>query len=263
MTKNIKKMLATALVLLGVAVVGAAQDDALIAFSTKGPDSYADGTPVLEGEVYAIVWARNGSTFQGVDLNGQVVDAANNEVIVALPLAKAKRNGDVHCPLTLFQIDASFAAAHADGEFSLVLFDTRVADGQGGLKVSGNAHQVQGWGEVAKSRVKAIGASLVALTNVGDANGTIAANATAVPADETIAQPKITGISVANGFVKLTVACTDPRLLYNVAAGDAPNRLTNRHAAPAPIQGGKVRMREVIVVLPIRDDQKFFKIVRN
>ena len=264
MLKNIKNMLMAALVILGVAVVGAAQNDALIAFSTKGPDRYADGTPVQVGEAYALVWSRNGFDFAGVDMNGQAVDPANNAVVVALPLAKAKRNGDVHCPLTLFQIDETFAAAHADGTFALILLDTRVVNAKGALVATGKLGQVNGWGFVEKSRVKAMGGSLVAATNAGDAEGRAQTTATsAVPAGEDIPQPKITGIQLQGDYVVLTVTGTSPRLLYNVAAGAKPGHHATRHAAACAVPGHANRGREITIVAPKVAGQNFFQVVRN
>ena len=52
--KPVPPMLALAAVLL-CAGAFAAQNDALVSFSTPGPDKYADGTTVLDGEYYAIV----------------------------------------------------------------------------------------------------------------------------------------------------------------------------------------------------------------
>ena len=263
MKNTVKKIFALAFLLITTIVV-AGQNDALLAFSTKGPDRYADGTPVQVGEAYALVWSRTGSEFAGVDMNGQAVDPVNNAVVVALPLAKAKRNGDVHCPLTMFQIDAAFAASHADGAFALVLLDTRVANANGELVATGKLGQVNGWGFVEKSRVKAMGGSLVAATNAGDANGRTQTTATsAVPAGEDIPQPKITGIQVLDDNVVLTVTGTNPRLLYNIAAGAKPGRFTNRHAAHAAVPGHANRTREITIVVPKVAGQNFFQVVRN
>ena len=77
MNKSVSRIVAAVLTALAVRFADAAQDDALLAFSTRGPDRYADGTSVLEGEVYALVWVRNGFEFKGVDMNGAAVDAEN------------------------------------------------------------------------------------------------------------------------------------------------------------------------------------------
>ncbi len=173
----------------------AGSSDALLAFSTKGPDYYADGTPVQEGECYALVWTRNGSEFAGVDLNGQVVDTVNNAVVVALPLAKAKSDGTVHCPTTLFQIDEAYAKAHAAGTFALILLDTRMGDNDGNLVATGALGQVNGWGFAAKSQVKAVAATPAAVPIADDAVCAKTDRTSAIPAGEDIPQPKITGIT--------------------------------------------------------------------
>lgn len=254
-----------ALVVLFATAVFAGQNDALLAFSTKGPDAYADGTPVMVGEVYALVWMRNGFEFQGVDLNGQAVDAENNAVVVAMPLAKARKDGTVHCPLTLFQLDETFAAAHADGQFALALLDTRVADGKGGLTVSGRgegALRVQGWGLVSDSRIKAVGASLASATNAG-AEGTASLAKSAIPAGLNLPQPQITSFQVKDGFATLTVKGTSDQLLYNVASGSEPDRRDVTHAAETAVQGSARAAGEITLTVPMTAGQNFFKVVRN
>ena len=55
------KRLTMMLGVAGLAVASfAAVDDTLISFSTPGPDKYADGTDVLAGECYALVWSKDG-----------------------------------------------------------------------------------------------------------------------------------------------------------------------------------------------------------
>jgi len=262
MGSTLKKMIAFAMLMV-TTIVMAGQSDALLAFSTKGPDKYADGTSVQVGEVYALVWVRNGFEFAGVDMNGEAVDPVNNAVVVALPLAKARRTGAGHCPLTLFQIDQAFVSAHSDGLYSLILLDTRVADGKGGLKASGTLGQVNGWGYVEKSRVKAVGASVVSATNAGDEGGTTTTETSAVPEGEDVPQPKITGIEVKDGYVTLIVTGTSPRLLYNIAAGSKPGEQTTRHAAVSAKQGHENRSREIRIVAPQVPGQNFFRIIRN
>jgi hypothetical protein len=79
-------------------------DDARLSFRTTGPDRYADGTVVLDGECYALVWSKDGD-FDGFDANGDCVDPEDRIVLVA-PLAKGGR-----CPPVLFQIPAAEAKA--------------------------------------------------------------------------------------------------------------------------------------------------------
>ena len=250
---------------LSATVAVAAENDALMTFSTRGPDRYADGSPVGAGEVYALVWVRSGHAFAGVDLNGAPVDPANSAVLVAQPLAKVKSvRGETvgFCPPTLFQVPAAFADGHTDGSYALCLFDTRTPTGNG-LAPAGTGGAVQGWGLVENARIRcASGGAATALRSGADA-GTVAAAKTAIPAGEKIPTPRITAIKVADGFVTLTVEGTSPRLLYNVASGGVPGRRTRTHAAHAPKSGRNRPDEELTFVVPVRAGENFFRIVRN
>ncbi len=46
-----------------LACVYGSMQDKLARFSTLGPDCYADGTIVRDGECYALVWSPTGTTF--------------------------------------------------------------------------------------------------------------------------------------------------------------------------------------------------------
>lgn len=252
-------------VILSSLSVFAASDDVLLVFSTRGPDHYAEGAPVQEGEMYAVVWMAAGSEFAGFDMNGKVLDADNNALIVAMPLAKySERRGGGYCPTTMFRIDAAVAKNYVGGTYALALLDTRVADGDDGLAPSGKIANLKGWSLVEKSRVSAVaGGGIAQAMDVGGANGTTASTASEVPAGEEIPQPRITGIKVEDGYVRLTVKGTSPRLLYNVAAGAHPGRRTNRRAALAPIQGHARVDREIELIVPVSDNQRFFTVTQN
>ena len=259
--KNMLCKMTMLVLMLAVALFAqAASDDVLLAFSTKGPDRYADGTPVLEGEVYAVVWTRTGFDFAGVDMNGRVVDAENNAVIVALPRGKySAKCGGVRCPKTLFQLGASVSSQYVGGRYALMLLDTRVSDGKGGLVASGRMDQVKGWGLVEKSRVAPVSGGCASATGLDEVATT---HTSAVPAGEEIPQPRITGISVKDGYVTLKVKGTSSRLLYNVAAGDKPGRPSTRHAANA-VAGHARADREIEIVMPLTEGRNFFQVVRN
>ncbi len=260
MMKKIARMAVLMLATMASFLLHAGSDDVLLAFSTKGPDRYADGTPVLEGEVYAVVWMRAGAEFAGVDMNGRVVDAENNAVIVALPRGRySAKCGGVRCPKTLFQLGAAVSKTYVGGRYALMLLDTRVSDGKGGLVASGRMDRVNGWGLVENSRVAPVSGGCASATGLDNA---VTTNASAVPAGEDLPQPKITGITVKDGYVYLTVKGTSDRLLYNVAAGDKPGRRTTRHAAQAT-PGHARADREITIVMPQTEGQNFFQVVRN
>lgn len=263
MKENCKKWLVAGLMLIATLVFAGA-DDVLLAFSTRGPDCYADGSSVLVGECYALVWMREGTEFAGIDLNGNAVDTNNNEVVAALPLAKARRDGAVRCPMTLFQINKTYAQAHTNGSYALVLLDTRKMNADGTkLVATGNSSQVNGWGFATKSRVKAVSGGVIDSTAKEDDVGVKASDKSVIPADENIPQPRITGIQVKNGYVWLTVKGTSPRLLYNIASGSRPGSIDKRHAATAPVQGHSRADREITVITPVEKGQNFFRVIRN
>ena len=81
------KRLLTVFGVAGLAMASfAAVNDTLISFSTPGVDTYADGTAVRDGECYALVWSADG-VFEGLDVNGRPLDAADAVVLVA-PVAR-------------------------------------------------------------------------------------------------------------------------------------------------------------------------------
>ena len=72
--------------------------DRVVVFSTPGPDRYADGSKVLDGECYALVWSPVGEVFGGFNADGTAVNAADR-VVLAGALAK---NGK--CMEAIFQV---------------------------------------------------------------------------------------------------------------------------------------------------------------
>ena len=116
-----------------------AVNDTLLSVSTTGPDKYADGTTVLDGESYALVWTKTGATFAGFAADGTVT-GTGREAVAFLPFGAGGR-----CPTVVLQIAAADAARYADGAFALYLLDTRLANGKvGGLNAQGLPVAVNG-----------------------------------------------------------------------------------------------------------------------
>ena len=139
------KKLVTMIGIAGLAFAAtAAIDDALLSFSTVGPDKYSDGTTVLDGECYALVWTKNGATFGGIAADGTAV-SETDEIVLVAPVAKGGR-----CPNVLFQIDSATADRLADGTYGVYLLDTRVAAADGTTAprgaVNGKLSLVNGYG---------------------------------------------------------------------------------------------------------------------
>ena len=222
------------------APVFAAQNDSLITFSTKGPDTYADGTTVLDGESYALVWVKDGATFAGFLADGSVADPDNSASVITVPYAK-----DGRCPPICFQVSAG---KYEGGTFAIYLLDTRVADGEGGYKVGGRGKAVNGFGEIAETAVGAAPGS----TRAGSVGVTAVAD---LPAD--MPKPVIKDIKLVDGYVHITVESTVPYLKYNVVGGDTPADV-EVEAASAPKSGDAAQ--EIIFIAPADGDSGFFRV---
>ena len=128
--KLIKNILAAAAVLSSAAAFSAA-NDALVSFSSKGPDAYADGTTVLDGECYALVWMANGASGLSVAADGS---ATGGEIVLAAPVAKGGR-----CPKVVFEVDAGdMKTKYQGGSWGVYLLDTRRWGADGAAKLMGH-----------------------------------------------------------------------------------------------------------------------------
>ena len=101
-----KIMFALGVIGLSVAAV-AAVNDTLLMFSTQGPDTYLDGTQVLDGECYALCYVTDTATFA---IKGDGTAAAGGEVLVTAPVAK-----DGRCPTLHYVVDAAKAESLTGG----------------------------------------------------------------------------------------------------------------------------------------------------
>lgn len=102
-----------------MAFAGSTSDTVFMVGTNKGEfDTYSDGTPVNDGEKYALVWTTNNVEFAGFNCDGTLVDSINSKVIVYIP---AKNN---HLKKTLVQISSNFH--NPNGTYSMHLLDTRV-----------------------------------------------------------------------------------------------------------------------------------------
>jgi len=200
---------------------GAFAEDLMFEFSSSG-DTYADGTAVENGEVYALVWSADGA-FGGINSDGSLVRAGDE--IVRTSFAE---NGG--CFPTIFVLDS--AKVKTTGSYQVYLLDTRAfaADGTAGapagLSAEGKLTKVNGCSavtsatfkrqdEIAENAVKAEGAG-------GSAMGFAADTPT----------PVITGVTpTADGKVVITVSNVVPYVPYAVTCGETPNALTQKDVA--------------------------------
>ena len=227
--------MAIAMALFGTAFADMA--DKVLRFATPGPDCYADGSAVVDGECYALVWSPAGTTFSGFNADGTAV-SADDRVVLAAPLALNGR-----CRDAIFQVPAAEYAELAGGEWAVCLVDTRNVHGVPMGAQNGKPRRVNRWGLV-KSGVKLEPASVSAqnfaappaassssgtgprlgATRPGAAaDGACAGTLSAVPPN--LMPPQITAIEVADGEVWLAVDGTVPYLDYTIVSGPEPGNL--------------------------------------
>lgn len=95
---------------------------AAMEFYTDGPDTYADGSAVLEGETYLFVYVKPDAAFGGVNTKGELLNTSDNE-IVGSAKAFVDSKGNIRCPFSKF----SYQISEYPGTFCIVLLDTRVS----------------------------------------------------------------------------------------------------------------------------------------
>ncbi len=217
------KILGMAVVLLSSALAYGGMQDKLVRFSTPGPDRYADGSVVRDGECYALVWSPAGTVFSGFNADGTAV-SSRDRVVLAGALAEGGR-----CPDAIFQIPAKEYESLQGGEWAVCLVDTRNVHGVPVGVQDGAPLRVNRWGIISGGvNITEAGGRLSssAATTGGTrpvASGVRANNLSAVPPN--LAPPRITAIEVGDGEVWLAVEGTAPYLDYTIISGEAPNDL--------------------------------------
>ena len=250
-----KKSIALVLTALGAGALFAGMNNVVVQFSTVGPDKYADGTTVMDGECYALVWTPTDSEFQGINDKGEA--AGDSKVVLKAPYAKGG-----HCPDIQFQVDEGYANEHYNGgTWGVYLLDTRVfateteeilVDGKkieqtkvkiaDGKKVAtGVGGAVSGYGAVL-SDVKS------SLSPAGAKGGIVQS----IPAG--IQPPTIRDFKVVNGMAYLFLKNTSSAVSYGVAAGQAPGTLTPVRQQPV-LGGGS----ETIIITPATEAAQFYQ----
>lgn len=219
----------------------AAVNDTLISFSTPGVDTYADGTAVRDGECYALVWSADG-VFEGLDVNGRPLDAADAVVLVA-PVAK-----DGRCPDLVYQVDAARAAAFAGGQYGVYLLDTRRTDAATGEVKVGLED-----GKLVFVRTSAAATAGLAATAGGApaAAGAAGAVGGAAATVYTEIEPPVVAIKVDAAVITLTVSGMNPFADYWVQKGTDLKDVSEK-VADVPADG--------VVALPKTDAAAFFKV---
>ena len=254
-----KSVIAILAGLVSAATFAASPDDVVLAFSTKGtlenPDTYNDGTPVRNGEYYAVVWADTTEQAR-IDANGKAI-GENHKVVLKAPLAK-----DGGCPSVVFRLPAEYVvdgttieSLAATGTWSVYLLDTRrFATNEVGTITS----EVASWG----GNNAVVGYGLAgSADNLGSAaaSGLVTADTqSAVPED---APPlTISDITFVGDNVQITVTGSLSGLAYQLNSGDEPTKLD-------PPSDGKAKYGntdgELLIITPKMPGAQFFQVNRK
>ena len=248
----------------GIAFAG--MEDKVLRFSTPGPDRYADGSAVVDGECYALVWSPKGQAFSGFNADGTAV-SASDRVVLAAALAEGGK-----CPDSIFQVPAAEYAELEGGEWTVCLVDTRNLQGIPVGTQNGKPLRVNRWGAVGgdvkieptgisnlRSTPKAMRAAASDATGGTRtvASGTRANILSAVPPN--LAPPRITDIAVGDGEVWLAVEGTAPYLSYTIISGEKPNDLKTDYFSET-VDGNA--NSEILIGTPESPKRRFFKVKR-
>ena len=241
-----KKTLVAGLVGLLAAASFASKDNVVITFCSQGPDTYADGSKVLDGETYALVWTPAGATFQGFAADGSAV--VPSKVVLKAPVAK-----DGKCPFIKYEIDEGYADTnYKGGTWAVYLLDTRTFAAT--LSADGKPQATGAFGKA----VNGYGEVMTAKTSVGfvSADGAAAVGAGLMPTDK--GEVKITNIELKDGKVFITVSGTVSSAAYAVAEGETPNAILPTETAAVGNTAG-----EMILVRDQKAGGAFFKVNRK
>ncbi len=266
MERNLRKI-ASLLSLLACGIAFAGMEDQVLRFSTPGPDRYADGSVVRDGECYALVWSPAGKAFSGFNADGTPV-SSNDRVVLAGALAQGGR-----CRDAVFQIPATDYEELQGGEWAVCLVDTRMMNGVPAGVQDNKPLRVNRWGVIsggveitsaasARPRLLTSGmqSSSAADTTGRTRSGASGARAnilSAVPPN--LAPPRITDIEVGDGEVWLAVEGTAPYLSYTIISGEKPNDLKTDYFSETVDGDAKA---EILIGTPESPKRRFFKVKR-
>ncbi len=227
---------------------GAWATPSFVQFSSVGPDTYADGTEVVDGEIYALVSVSSDGKFEGINSDGTTVDP-NDKILYAAPLAL---NG--HCKNVVFTLKDGQPTSN----LAVYLLDTRIkaddgtstvagVDENGKLKLVNSYAAVEdaiSGGSVAKSTSKEVQTTALATVALGD-----------------VPTPTIKGIKVVGAKVEITVANTVPEVRYTVKGGETPSKIDKRDLVSGinGVANGEITL---VVDSEAAKDCRFFKVTR-
>lgn len=238
------------------AQVGFADEtDRPMGYHSTGIDTYADNTPVIDGECYALVWTRDGNEFAGFRADGSLIDAENNGVVHIRALAR-----DGKCPPVNFVVSEDYRMKHPGGTYRVIVLDTRGTKSTlAGLDENGQLIRVNGWGWAKVGRDDMLAkAKLFASSG---SSGAVIGNAALLPAD--VVNPRITSIRInAKGDAELEFVDSRRYLSYRVAGGETPDSVGEKKGEDV-VEGaadGKTPVSIKVMNSDAKEKSAFFRI---
>ena len=222
--------------------------DMMFTFSSSG-DKYADGTPVQDGEVYALVWSDDGHQFGGINNDGTVVSAGDEIALTAV----AENGG---CRPTLFILDEG--EVKKTGTYQIYLLDTRefAADGTAGAPkgraADGSFPVVNGYAAVTSATFKKQAEAVTNNVATEGAGGSTMGFAADTP------DPVITAVEFKGDKVVLTVANVVAYVPYTISCGSAPNSLTKQQDVATVLS-----LKDGVLTITVNNpgENRFFRVV--
>ncbi len=226
-----------------------------INFSSTGPDCYADGTQVLDGEVYALVYASG--EFDGLKADGTLVDS-NDKIVCKAPLAKNGR-----CPFITFILDGDNADL-SESNLSVYLLDTRKTVKNGDAVVVSVGPQSGSYDGVVYNGYVKVDATISSSRNATAGVTSLAGGVvTALP--DGVENPSIADFRMLDdGQAILEVANTSPYVNYTVSGGKTP--AANEKVIATGLNGVGGEDSLFLTTTMDEDDAakfRFFKVVRT
>ena len=202
-------------VLLTTLFADAEMNDVPMGYRSVGIDTYADKTPVIDGECYALIWMRDGYEFAGIQCDGTLVDTANNDIVYIRSLAK-----DGMCPPVNFVISEKFRETHPNGLYGVVVLDTRCTKGTlAGFDQNGQLYRVNGWGWAKVRRDNA--AKTARMLSATGSLGALIGNSAKLPTN--CRRPRITSFAFdAEGNAVVEFKGSERYLSYRISEGKTP-----------------------------------------
>ena len=238
-----------AAVVAAACVAFADAGNTLVTFSTVG-DFYKDGSPVQDGEWYALCWSENES-FGGLSSECEPL-VEGDRVFLMAPLAEGGK-----CPAVVFQIKSS--EAPTSGNYFVYMLDTRGIDGKPSKAAKGKPAMVNA---AVATTAKATGAVGTAASSYAkdselskDAGGAVAWSESDVG---NIGQPEIQSFRIDGDKAIIKVVNMHSSVRYNIFTGSKPEEITAT-TLEFPVSAEK----NGVELYLDKDQGKFFKVGRQ